>query len=917
MKLIKILLAIFMLYISAYSKDILQYSQKTVSDRNLNIDIENINIITNNFLNNANEDVKINIINQLNEAKLLIEDSKYNEAINICNLLEESYKDYYDIYYTRGLAYYRRGDLYYASLDFSKIVNWYINDREVHTNIADLFYKINEYEYALITYISAYKIYNDNYWLYLAGNIALRNFDIKSAEKYYSLCIKNGNNYGYEGFGDIGIFKKQYDDALNNYNVALKSNTSNNYDNLIRINSKISNASVQKELYIWNDLIMSNDYSNAIGKLNSLSNYTKDYPEIELALAKTYFKMQNYNNAKTMLNKFIRENKDFDEAYAILAQIFLYEGKEREAINILEEGLKYSYNKPRLYETLANMLYNYGYLYYPNEIISQIVGMYDISDENKIEYARYLIFKRDYKKVREILVSVKAYRSTVANLIKSLENNVILERVDYLYKKGLYVDVVNLIMNSRFEDYDEQRRLWYIASSYSKLGSTDEAIKVLKGAFDNNTISIDNVVLLRELLGIRVKSNDISDYQREIYLTDIKSTLFWEDDLKYNTSLITDKVFEYLRLDKYDEAINYIDGLKNIDTKDPYIKKINSIIYGYYASYLYNKKEYDKSKNIANLAMRINRDNYDAIAIKNKIYIDSYLASMGNYNNVNGYVKFSDVRREVLRIAPAYMNNVIALAESLAYEYDSSAYDMTYDVFKYVNIAGAKDAILGRIYSKSRLYGYSINAFDRASKYIDVDLLWKVDSIINVSSYPLSLFNLNKEYESDRDFYALSKLNIKLGNNDAAMRYANKAVLINGDNLDYLYQIYYINEITGNTREALAGYENIISINKNQAAANYRASIVALNYFRDYAKAQKYALNYISLLPDDGSGYALLARIYKLRAESYIDRNTNTLLKESLQLYKTALNKSVWGKDMTDKKYIEKEIEDILNKLLK
>ena len=149
------------------------------------------------------------------------------------------------------------------------------------------------------------------------------------------------------------------------------------------------------------------------------------------------------------------------------------------------------------------------------------------------------------------------------------------------------------------------------------------------------------------------------------------------------------------------------------------------------------------------------------------------------------------------------------------------------------------------------------------------------------------------------------------------MRYANKAVLINGDNLDYLYQIYYINEITGNTREALAGYENIISINKNQAAANYRASIVALNYFRDYAKAQKYALNYISLLPDDGSGYALLARIYKLRAESYIDRNTNTLLKESLQLYKTALNKSVWGKDMTDKKYIEKEIEDILNKLLK
>ena len=916
MKLIKILLAIFMLYISAYSKDILQYSQKTVSDRNLDINVENVNIITNDFFNNANEDIKINIVNKLNEAKLLIEESKYNEAINICNSLEESYKDYYDIYYTRGLAYYKHGDLYYASLDFSKIINWYINDREVHKNIADLFYKINEYEYALITYISAYKIYNDNYWLYLAGDIAFRNFDIKSAEKYYSLCIQNGSDYGYEGFGDISIFKKQYDDAINNYNVAVRANVSND-NNIIRINSKISNASVQKELYAWDSLIISNDYSNAISKLDSLSNYTKDYPEIELALAKTYFKMKNYNESKDMLNRFIKNNKNFDEAYAILAQIFLYEGKEREAINILEEGLKYSYNKPRLYETLANMLYNYGYLYYPNEIISQIVGFYDISDENKIEYAKYLIFKRKYEKAKEILVSIEAYRNTVANLSKSIDYNIALDRADYLYNNGLYVDIINLMMNSKFEGYEEQRRLWYIASSYSKLGSTDEGIKILKRAFDDNVISINNVILLRELLGIRVKSNDISDYQKEIYLTDIKSTLFWEDDLKFNTSLITDKVFEYLKFDRYDDAINYIDGLRNINTKDPYIKKINSIIYGYYASYLYNTKEYDKSKNIANLAIRINRENYDAIAIKNKIYIDSYLASMGNYNNINGYVKFSDVRREVLKIAPAYMNNVIALAESLAYEYDSSAYDMTYNIFKYVNVAGAKDAILGRIYSKSRLYGYSINAFDRASKYMDVDLLWKVDSIVNVSSYPLSLFNLNKEYESDRDFYALSKLNIKLGNNAAAMRYANKAVLINGDNLDYLYQISYINEITGNNREALDGYENIISINKNQAAANYRASVVALNYFRDFAKAQKYALNYISLLPDDGSGYALLARIYKLRAESYIDRNTNTLLKESLQLYKTALNKSVWGKDMVDKKYIEKEIEDILNKLLK
>ena len=55
---------------------------------------------------------------------------------------------------------------------------------------------------------------------------------------------------------------------------------------------------------------------------------------------------------------------------------------------------------------------------------------------------------------------------------------------------------------------------------------------------------------------------------------------------------------------------------------------------------------------------------------------------------------------------------------------------------------------------------------------------------------------------------------------------------------------------------------------------------------------------------------------YKTRAEKYIDRNTNTLLKEALNYYETALSKAVWGRDLEVRKSIQAEIDYIQNKIL-
>ena len=914
------LIIFFITYISAYSNDILHYYSK-VNDRNLNIGIELVSVQTNDFFNKLDGNSRTDLINRLEEAKRLINNYKFFDAINLCNEIENSYSGYYMLYYLRGFAYYRTGDIYYSMLDFKKLLSMYFNEREIYEVVGNFFDYINDYEFTLRTYILAYKIYNDYYWIFLAGKTSLKYNDIKSANIYFSQCLRAGIGYGFEGFADINLLQNQYADALNNYNNAKMSYSSysgysNNRIDIERLNSKISNVTVQRELYNWNSKLESGEFEAATNILNNLSSYSNNFPEINLALIKTYFKMENYQISKNMLNQFIAVNKTFDEAYAMLAQIYLYENNEKSAIDILEKGLEYSYNKPRLYETFANMLYNAGYSFYPNKIISQIIDIYDISDENKIEYGKYLISKKEYFKARELLNGVRSYRATVNSILDSIGYNIILDKAEELNKNGYYVDIMELLSNHKFNGYEEQIRIGYIANSYYKLGSIDRAINILQELYDNNSISINNVILLRELLKVRISNNNYSQSQKDMDIAEIQSTIFWEDDLKNNTKLITDKIYEFIKYNQYDKALAYIEQIKTKNYDIDYIKKIESIVYGYYATFLYDNRLFDKAKSISNLAIRRNKDNYDAIAIKNQIYVDVYLNSVGNFNNIDAYVKLSDIRSEVLNISPAYIDNMIKLAEALVYEYNIEGYNIINNILKYVDINGARDLLLGRIYNKSGLYDYSFWAYNRAAQYIDVDLLDRVESISAVDNNKISSLNFNQRRKA-RDYYALSKIYVKINNYNEAVNSIQRAILEDNLNLDYRYQLGYISELMGNPKEALEFYEYVIKNNKNHAAANYRTAIIYLEYFRNYNLAYDYVMNYISLVPDDYSGYELLGKIYKNRAESLMENNTENLFRNALASYKTASDKAIWGKDKEVKKNIEIEIQNILNKILR
>lgn len=912
MKINKILFIIFTIYISAYSRDILQY-HTVMNDRNANITLESVTINTNKI--NLDSNTQYALDKELDKVRKFIKDGYFFEAIDLCNSLEINYTDYYEIYYLRGLSYFRRADLYYASLDFKKLLSLYINEKDydkVYGMIMEFFDTINEYEETLKAGITAYKVTNNPYWLFLAGNAAVKNGDVQSADYYFNACLKLNASYANEGFGDINTLNKQYDKAIDNYKKVKYSNSDEN----IRVQSKISNAEVKRELYIWDRSFLSKNYNNSISILNNISSYSKDYPEITVALAKTYFALEDYNNAKSILLKLISTVKDFDEAYAILAQIYLYEQNETEAIKILEKGLEYTYNKPRLYETFASMLYDLGYSYYPDRIISQIMNLYNISDENKIAYSKSLIIHRRYDEASELLKSVVLYKDIANELLNNIEYNKILDKAEELKQKKYYVDIMQLLSKYEFKGNEEHIRIGYIADSYYNLGSIDKAIDILKEHFKANDISVNNVFLLRRLLSIRASDNDTSVYQKERDAIDIRATEYWEEELKLNLNLVTDRILEFIKYKKFDEALAYISDLRNKNYDVAYIKKIESTTYGLYAAYLYENKRYEDASKTAALAIRRNRSNYDAIAVENEIYIDSYLSSIGSYDNVQGYVSLSPTMKEILRIAPAYIENRIRLAEAYIREYNIEGLNIINNITYYINVNGGKDLLLGRGYDRAYLYSYALSCYNRASQYLTVNPVYIAEAAVNMENYNSSANLINGNINDPESLYAVSKIYTKIGNYDEALNTINKALSFDNLNVNYLYQRAYITELMGKTKTALSDYESIIRMKKNYAAANYRAALCYLHNLKNDMNAETYALNYLALLPDDYSGYKLLGDIYKFRAEKYIDKNTKPLLKEALNNYQTALSKAVWGRDSEVRKRILNEIEYVQNKII-
>ena len=203
-------------------------------------------------------------------------------AVAIKSLIENSNENnYYEIYYLRGLSYYRRADLHYASLDLKKLLSLYIEEKDYDTVYGltyEFFDTINEYEETLRACITAYKTTNNPYWLFLAGNSALKNGDVKSADYYFNACLKENSSYANEGFGDISYLNNQYDNAIDNYKSGknpIKCGLSDEYSNGNGSLMKILPIAFYINKYFNSQLFDNSEVINIIYNVSSLTHSHK------------------------------------------------------------------------------------------------------------------------------------------------------------------------------------------------------------------------------------------------------------------------------------------------------------------------------------------------------------------------------------------------------------------------------------------------------------------------------------------------------------------------------------------------------------------------------------------------------------------------------------------------------------------
>lgn len=854
------------------------------------------------------------VTNQLSQAKKLISDGKFFDAILICNDIETRINDYYEVYYLRALAYQGHGELYYAKLDFEKALSYYPRVSMLYQKAGEFYEMIGQYESALKVYISAFKVFNYDYsWIFLAGNIALKNQDIKSANYYYMMGIKSKQNgYSYEGLANLEFLAKKYDAAYDGYKEAASlyrknyKNYTNSFmaeDNAPRAETEMSNTIINREIANWQARFLVKDFQNSLLILQGLSIYTSKYPELMLYTAKTQFEMGQYREAKNTLLYTIRLAPSFDEAYIILAQIYVYENNYAMAISTLENAFSYAYDKPFLYEALANLLYSRGSIYYANRIISQLIKVYNVSPENKTRYSKYLIRNGDYDEAESILNSLPNATDESAALLKSIGYRRILSRASDLYEKKYYVDIMRLLSTYKFTGLEEQMRIRYLANAYNMLGSVDKAISVLLDSFDSGNIGLNNVYFLRYLLEVR-RATSASKVQRDNDLVTIKATQFWEEELKLDTRPVTARIEEFIEYKQFQEALNYIATLRKKGYSVSYIKQIESIVYAYYASYLYNTGKFQLAKEVSELGIRRNKYNYDAVAVKREIEISMYKDSLGDYANTSAYVVLSPTFKRIVELSPAYLDNRIELAKVLAREYNNDSYTIIMNIMKLANIPGMKESLLAGVYSESGLYQYADLAYKEALKYNKSRNIRLEDAVaqINMGAYNSALNlleSLTKEYPAYAEaWYNLSILYSKQMDYPKSLNAVEKAIALNKNSNNYMYQYAYVQEMLGNLSTAVSIYGSIARKDRNYAAASYRAATLLLNNFKDSKTALPYALIYSALVPQDYSGYMLLGKVYE--AESAIAdtaSESGRLFKLALDNYKEALSKAVWGKD--------------------
>ena len=327
-----------------------------------------------------------NIDNKIKEdclilkSKILIDDEKYDDALQGLNEALRLNPDNSYIYFYKGFINNKKGEHQEALNNYLKSIEINNKDKIIYYNLGLAYLEISDFEKSLNYLNKSFELDNTFYQaLIKSGEVLLKSKEYDKSIEIFDKILNNekekNNELALLRKGDALFMKNNFKEALELYENVLKLNENNEealigagicerklfkldeainyYDRVLKINNNNENVLYNKAIAL--SLKGNNQDSNdLLTKAKSI----KDSEDILYAFELNNLNDKNYSKVNEEFDPYIKENKQITNPglYNIKAQSLLHEEKYDEALKYIEQALELNPNYTYAINTKANIL---------------------------------------------------------------------------------------------------------------------------------------------------------------------------------------------------------------------------------------------------------------------------------------------------------------------------------------------------------------------------------------------------------------------------------------------------------------------------------------------------------------------------------------------------------------------------------
>ncbi len=888
------------------------YYRQPPSNAIINInDIKVIKDTSEKRIKSLKDPQRLIVLQNLGFAKQYLSQNNVLAVYDCLDKVDAILSDLPEALYLRALTHWKINDISYARYYFLKTLEVGTDDYNMFDDAARFFNEIGLYTESVRVYLHAYKKSKDSSWIFRAAQLALE-FDEKSANYYFVVLAKSSYDaFGIEGISDIAAKNGLYEAALHGYAVAIKEFGKSKYqkinlseNNIVRVNEKIGITKLDIVIADWQQKFDNGEFLAALDTLKTISHASAVQKRIFLLNAKTYVAMGRYMEAETLLAYSMSQDTTLEEAFITSAQIEINQGNFNRAIDIIENGLKYNYDKTILYDFFLDLLQKADSKYYYNTILLKLSEVSEPDYEQSLMLAKYYLDKNEYTKSIEVLESIEQTQDVLL-FRDAIDDAILLKKSENDGELGRYKEVIADLSKKEFSGESEELRVRLLSNAFHQLGDLYTAIDILVNKLNHETLSLNNTYYLQYLIGLSSSSDDMNVITDEL----IKRLNDWEKSILSNSLYIENKVNEFLIFGQFDYAVEYLSEIRGTSSiSDKVLDNIEAKVYSQMAGKFYDDRNISEAVRYNSLALSKNRNNIDALYIDKLLNIYSKWGEIENYLLEDNYKVTIAMANDFLSKIPARIDVRMLLIRSLGLDKNIDALSILKQVNNMELYDHLKDSILSDIYYGFGIYDYcavlyrqSLNASDDLyTQLMYIQTLSRLGRVDEALELTLALM-LERPNDSHIQ-YLLSKLYLDKGEVEQAFEYINGAIEI-FDNIKYQFQLGLCYEANGEVQTAFDIYANILQENKYYSDVYVHLIEILLEN-----KKTKEILDRAKLLSETLVTFNQNNAYYSyLLANSHYNMiffDKNPIVSQQVRDYKTtllffqnAMNRSIYGSD--------------------